>query len=137
MGDLIGWVQGTSDTVKVIVGAAAIAGVAWRTFGVPALRRSRAAVRRIRAVLELVEAQLNPNGGSSLTDMVRATRACQEELRAGQIAVVGRLDKVDRRLAAGERRFEKLEAAQAATMQSGEGARSPSARTSPGEEEGV
>lgn len=138
--------------IMVAIGLVSSGVLAW------AWKTSKKAIR----ILQELHAILTPNGGASMADKVNAlievsgqqieeqalnrerweaidlrlktVEQGQEDLRTGQLSVVGRLDKVDRRMASGERRFEKVEAAQAALMQQGEAVRTPSARPSPGEE---
>lgn len=91
---------------EIAAGAAAFAaflvalGVIWRNFVGPAIRFVRASLVRVRVVHELIEKELNPNGGSSLKDqserIERRLAGVTEAVVALQRSATGTEERVER-----------------------------------------
>lgn len=102
-----------SELVQGLVATAAAVGalaVLWRRVVRPGVAITRRAVRAVQSALDLIEAQLRTNGGSSLMDKVDKIEANHAESRREWQRLHGRIDGIEGgleelrvRLAASER----------------------------------
>ena len=79
----------------------------------PAIHSATLFVKRANALFDKVNHELNPNGGDSLVDVVRSNvthfKTIEKNLDEHTRVVLGRLDSIDDRLAAGDDRMGRLE----------------------------
>lgn len=68
-------------------------------------------VRRMDAMKQLIEAQLTPNGGSSLLDKVDSIQGSQEEVKEEVTTVKEEVTVVYERLEEGDQKFQRIEKA--------------------------